>query len=227
MSDRNIYDKAFDLLLHEALSEVESEENVNLPDELDVDFSDEHKAKMKKIFDRERKKIWRKKVYKTAQRIAACAAVFIVISGITIMSVDAWRIRFLNFVFNNQQTNTEISMTSIPEENIYETDTLLIGYIPDRFTLTKNSKTDALLYLNFDNGANQIRITVVSSDTTTNIDTEDAVYEEMLINDNKALYAEKNGQRIVVICTYENVITIQGDISKDEIIKVAQNLKNK
>ncbi len=227
MSDKNMYDKAFDLLLHESLSEVEEEDNIDLPDALDVDFSDEHKAKMKKIFDTEKKKVWKKRFYKSAKRVAACAAVLIIVSGITIMSVSAWRVRFLNFVFNKQQTHTEISADDTQEVGMYETDKVLIGYIPEGFSLTKKRITSAITYLQFDNTTDQVKITMSSSTSIANIDTEDADYEEMLINGETALYAEKEGEKILAVCSEDGIVTIQGTIGREEIVKIARNLKIK
>ena len=225
---KDTFDKVFDTLLNEALSDVESEPNPDLPEEMDFEFSAEHKAKMKRIFDGEKKKIWRKQLYKSVSHIVACLIVLIVISGVTIMSVDALKIRFLNFVFNTNQTNTEITVSEETESGMYETDELLLGYIPTGFNLKTQKISPNMIRLVFNNESDNIVISVYSSNGMMSIDTEDSdYYENFDINDFKALYVENKNGHTLTMYNDSIMCIIKSTISKKEIVEIAQNFRKK
>ncbi len=119
------FDKILDSLIDEALPIVESMPDKNLPEEKDVVFSKEFEERMDKLFAKERKKRKRKAAAKCLRYIAASIAVVLAISGATVMSVEAFRVKFLNFVFNTHKTNTEITVDE--KANNYEKDYLLLN----------------------------------------------------------------------------------------------------
>ena len=58
------------------------------------------------------------------------------------------------------------------------------------------------------------------------VDTEDAdVVKEIIINDNNAIYIEKNGFVIIVWNIEKNTFSIRGTIEPDEAIKIAEGIK--
>ena len=65
-----------------------------------------------------------------------------------------------------------------------------------------------------------------SSEGVFQIDTEDAtVAKEIIINDSKAIYVEKNGFVIIVWNVGENTFSIRGTIDPEEAIKIAKSIK--
>lgn len=227
MSDREMVDKIFETMVHEALEEVEQEDTYQSCDNFDFEFSEQHKEKMKKIFDREKKKIWIRKFGKSMQRVAAGLLVVILVSGVAVMSVSAWRVKFLNFIFDTQQTNTEITTNEDVNQATYNTDLVSLNYIPEGFSLEKQMITEALTYLKFSDPVNDFTITITPLEGKISLDTESAYCEKIDINDNEALYSETDTEKILVIENIDKIITIRSSIEKGEIIKIAQNLKIK
>lgn len=227
MSDREMVDKIFETMVHEALEEVEQEDTYPLCDNFDFEFSEQHKEKMKKIFDREKKKIWIRKFGKSMQRVAAGLLVVILVSGVAVMSVSAWRVKFLNFIFDTKQTNTEITTNEDTNQATYNTDLLSLNYIPEGFSLEKQMIAEDLTYLKFSDSVNDFIISITPLEGKVSLDTENAYCEKININDNEALYSETDTENILVIENREEIISIKSSLKRDEIIKIAQNLKIK
>ena len=227
MSDREMVDKIFETMVHEALEEVEQEDAYPSCDNFDFEFSEQHKEKMKKIFDREKKKIWIRKFGKSMQRVAAGLLVVILVSGVAVMSVSAWRVKFLNFIFDTKQTNTEITTNEDTNQATYNTDLLSLNYIPEGFSLEKQMIAEDLTYLKFSDSVNEFIISITPLEGKVSLDTENAYCEKININDNEALYSETDTENILVIENREEIISIKSSLKRDEIIKIAQNLKIK
>ena len=227
MSDREMVDKIFETMVHEALEEVEQEDAYPSCDNFDFEFSEQHKEKMKKIFDREKKKIWIRKFGKSMQRVAAGLLVVILVSGVAVMSVSAWRVKFLNFIFDTKQTNTEITTNEDTNQATYNTDLFSLHYIPEGFSLEKQMIAEDLTYLKFSDSVNDFIISITPLEGKVSLDTENAYCEKININDNEALYSETDTENILVIENREEIISIKSSLKRDEIIKIAQNLKIK
>lgn len=227
MADEKMNEKLFETVLYQALKEVESEPNPDLPLDEDVEFSEAHKKRMKKLFDAERKKLRRKGYIKTFKYMAACLGLLIVVSSVTVMSVSALRIRVLNFIFNTEQTNTEITSSEETEDHVYDDEELSIEYLPDGFVLQTQKTTDQITYLCFGNGVDTIDFLIYPTDGTTSVDTENAISEKMVINGYDCLYSEIEHEKMLTVFNSYSTIVISSTINKNEIIKIAQNLKIK
>lgn len=223
MSD-NTFDKILDSLIDEALPAVEAMPDKNLPEEMDVDFSPEFEERMQKIFKNERRKVRRKRILRYSRNIAACFLIFVVISGISIMSVEAFRLKFLNLVYNSSKTNTEISFEE-HRSNRYESEWIALEYVPAGFSLEKSKSTDRISYLNFDNGEEYFDVTIYETDAVLSIDTEGGSTEKIKINDIDGIYSENDNVKSIVFRQDEKVCTVEGTIEKEELIKIAKNLK--
>ncbi len=229
MNDKNTFDKMFDALLDEALTAVESEPNPDLPEEMDVVFSDRHNAAMKKMFDSERRKIRRKQLYRSARHMAAALVVLILVSGVTVMSANALKTRLFNFVFNTSQTNTEITAKEVSESGKYESDVISLGYLPEGYILERQSgsgKGESII-LAFRNETSRFTIITHFGEGKISINTENAECEQLNINGKRALYTDNVNENIMTIYYDDVICTIHGNIPKEEIVEIAQNLKIK
>lgn len=225
MSEKNVFDTAFDAMLVEALKQ--SEAKSDLPQTMNVEFSARHNSAMKKIFDGERKKMRRHGAMRIAGRIAACVAVFAVVSGTAVMSVSALRVRFLNFVFNTYQTNTEITASENAQNGKYDTDEVTVEYIPSGFVLQRQQITDTTIFLVFGNETDRVKITVSQSEGLASVDTEGSQCEEVEADGRRGLYVENERGNTLIMHDNEIAYMLQGTISRDELIKIAQGLKKK
>lgn len=98
MSDYKILDKILDDIIDEAASIAAENLGKNIPEPEAAVFSKEHENAMQKIFRKERKKLFFKKVTKYSKCAAVFFIVVIIMSGITVFSVEAWRVKVMNFI---------------------------------------------------------------------------------------------------------------------------------
>ena len=207
MKINELKDKTLDDLLYFAAQEASKELVDEMPAPKSVEFSDEHKKKMEKLFKKQK----RTPIKSYLRRILAIAAVLIVVSSISIASVQAWRIRFLNFIMHISESNTELRYKENDTEgNSYSAEDVNLEYVPSGFKLSESRNN---------NGKIQI-------DSTLNVDTEDATAKEIKLNGKDAFLTEK-GDIISLLWNNEmNSFTLSGNLSEDEIVKIAENIKN-
>ena len=227
MSDfKNSYDEARKELVDRAFADSEKylEQQVMKDSEEHV-FSDEHNRKIEEIFKnfeaQEKKK--NKKSYAGWAKIAACIlAVVIVGSTVTIASVDAWRDKFLNFVFESEQPNTDFGLG---ENNgaFYSDNQIILEYMPAGFEMTESFGLDNQYYWMFENGEGYFQINLSEGSIDFSTDTEDASAEKMEINGYDAIYTSNDHVNSVVFNAGNKSVTFMGNIDKEEMIKIVSN----
>ena len=74
----------------------------NIPEE---ELSDQLNQKIDNMFSSARKRANRKRRFITAQRIAAVFVMLLTMASITVMSVEAFRVPVLNFIFKTTKQN--------------------------------------------------------------------------------------------------------------------------
>lgn len=220
----DIFDKMLDEYLDEAAKNAAGasygEEN-----DADVEFSQMHEAKMERFFAAQRKKQSAKK-YRRILKAAACVLLAVAVgSGVTIFSVDALRTRFLNFVFVPSKPNTDYNFGDYAQ-NRYSDSDITLNYIPEGFKLADKVKSSESIDLLFKNDEksyfyfNVNDITVQSS-----IDTENATVENITVNGYDGVYISNDNINALVWHDNRYSYDIIGNISKENIIKIAKNLK--
>ena len=223
MKINEIKDKTLDNLLYYAAQEASKELVDEMPAPESVEFSYEHKRKMKKLF-KNSKKISTKSYLK---RASAIVAVFIIISGISIASVQAWRIRFLNFIMHITESNTELRYKeNDTESSSYSADDGNLESVPNGFKLSESRNSSGKIYLRFENKNLTFSLYIRQLDSTLNVDTENADAKVIKLNGKDAFITEK-GDIISIIWNSETKsFALSGNLSEEEIIKIAENIKN-
>ena len=224
--NKELFEKMFDNVLDSALAKMAAEPDPELPDDEPVEFSEEHKNKIEQIFNRAKKRERKLMFRNNVKRAAICAVVLILLLGITAMSVGAVRNRILNFIHNIEETNAKIGISNELTEETYSDENITLNYIPYGFSLEKKQ----IKFYKFSSEMQYYTIHIINiSDSSGNdtIDTEKAEIERMMINENDCYYIENSNGKTIIISNGEKICTIQGDIEKDEIIKIAQNLEIK
>lgn len=223
--ENDSFDKAFDMLLTEAaiMANKDIGEKIKEPEE-EIVFSKEHEEKMQRIFRRER----RKRILKNASQLSKrCACVLLAAAAITsagVLSVDAWRSRALNFIFEPEKPNSEYSFDE-SQGTSYADDRISIGYVPKGFVPTVYSDKDSPGWLvSFENGDLYFEVDMESLDVSGGIDTEDAVVEELTIHGHKAIYSSNERVNILLWSDDYNAYTIMGNIDKIEILKIGESV---
>lgn len=224
-NDDKTLDKIFDLLVGEAavIANERIAEKIVLP-ELKIEFSEEHEAKMRKLFKIERSKVFFKNFQKYSLRVAGILLVFIIVSAISVFSVSAWRVKFLNFVFDSKKPNTEFQFGDA-KGNAYSNDEMTFEYIPSGFELVKSVANESNVYLRFENSGLYFSFSLNSIGGKIGIDTENGKIEELTINGYEAVYSENKNINALIWSNGEFAFTIIGNIPKEDIIKIAEKFK--
>ena len=170
----------------------------------------------------------------TAKRIAIKAAMAAVVLGIGIalmtFSVDALRIRVLNFLIDTTQRYTNIQVVDETNEqgkvtitwsNYYLPEYIIDGYSIISFQELGESK---IIYYRNARGE-EIQFSQSPGDNNYQINTEDTEATEVKINDTKGILSEKNG--VITLLWHDSRYTffIIGKADKEEIVKMAESTK--
>ncbi len=218
------FDKALDLLLDEA-AEGANEAIGNALDERTEEhiFSQEHEDKMQKLFKAEKRKLWLQKTAKYAKRAACFLAVILVTLGVAIGSVDAWRTRFLNFVLEVGEPNTDYNFGKTSSAS-YMDQEIALYYVPKGFQLSKRQAVQDILCLIFENDEQYFQIDLQPIDVNSSIDTEDGVVEQIVIKDEQAIYISNPRFNAVIWHDGEVAYSVLGTIEKEKLVKIAENI---
>lgn len=218
---------AFDILLDQAAERAAEHLGQSLPDsEEPVEFSAEHEEKMRRLFKQERTKRRRKSIMKYAKIAACLIGVLIVGAGITISSVDAWRVKFMNYVFDFSQPNTDINFSE-QEGTEYKDEEITLGYVPSGFALKEHDGNRDDLTLAFENVEQYFYISVCKIDTSFSIDTQEGSAEKTTLNGYEATYTSNHNVNTLMWHNGEYAFTVLGNLPKAEIFKIAEKIEKK
>ncbi len=166
----------------------------------DVTFSKEHEEKMKKLFEMQRKAHT-----KTAIKIASLAACVVVAF----------------FVVGNiyPQKNTTNMPQAISGEDTRND--ITVQYIPQGFEEKGSRIMTNVVLLSYKKDDLYFRINV-NAESVVIIDNTN-----IKINDYDSLYSDENGIRSIVWSDGERAFSVTGNVSKEELIKIAEGVKHK
>ncbi len=228
MKRNQLLEKTLDNTLHyiAPIAEEELMKEFNSRFNGNIEFSKEHEGKIQKLFKTERKKQFSSQATLILKRIAIIFIIISVVSTISILIVEAWRIKYLNFIIEVKDKYSDISLKEVTfYNNSYKTEDIAFGYIPEGFLVEDTKITDNHLFIQFVNQNNlYFSLDVNSLDVNLSIDTENANLREILINDGKAVLVEKNNEKILVWNNDKHIFTLIGNIKTSEIIKIAENI---
>lgn len=226
MSGDNILDKILDELIDQAALLAAENLGRNFPEPKKNDFSAEHENEMQNIFRKERKKMLLKRITKYIKRAAVICLMVAVASSITLFSVEAWRIKIMNFVVEMKQTHSKI----VFEENstkgdTYTSDELTIGYLPDGFQLEKSDVKKNKVNLVFKGDEKYFIFSMNDINGSMIIDTENATIKKVMINGQEAFFSSNSNINILVWHEGEFSYRLSGTIDENEMVKIAKNTK--
>ncbi|MBQ8526014.1 MAG: DUF4367 domain-containing protein [Clostridia bacterium] len=223
-----ILDNAFEEMLSAAAFEACREEAAKIPVPADkVDFSPEHKQKMSKLFAQYKRREMLKKLAKASKYAACILLAFVTVSAVTVFSVDAWRTRVLNYIYDPSAPGTEFHFDDKGGKYFSE-DGLILNYVPSGFHLEKDFSDNVNIRLHFEDDANNY-FTIVTHGLDSNIglDTEDSVVEEIIINGNKAIRVTNDRDNLIMWYDDNFAYVTNGNISHKELEKIVKNVEYK
>ncbi|NDO20068.1 DUF4367 domain-containing protein [Lachnospiraceae bacterium MD329] len=222
----DIFEKAFEEMLKEAAKRADKRLGGQLEEpKEEIVFSEEHERKVEKLFRLERRKRINKKLIKYTKR---CACILIVccvaVTAVGVVKVDALRTRFLRLLYEPDAPNSDIDFIG-DKTNYYADDYIHISYIPDGFKMTESSHEVGVGYT-FQNNNQYFTLDANNIETAGfNVDTEDMEIENLKIQNNDAIYLTKPRVNILVWSDDDTAYVLCGNISKEDIIKIAENIR--
>ncbi len=129
----------------------------------------------------------------------------------------------------------ELIKKVFPQYTEYQLDEEILGfdgktyvptYIPEGFTQIESVSTPSKHILSYRDDNNMyFDITISSASTVTQLNSEGAVIEPVYIGDEYGELITKGGWAGVIWSTETNIFTVDGELSREEILKIARNLK--
>lgn len=189
-------------------------------------FSPKFEKRMNRLIGRRNKPYYR--IINTAAKRAACiAAAALIISSATIMSVDALRNAFIDFivsVYEKFSIVQSINDNNSPDtiEDIYE-----ITYDLSDFTIDYEEYNEYRRDTTYIKDDITITFTqTVKEQYNVNLNTEDTEATTISINDHEAIYFQDNHNYYHLI--WDNgdyIITISANIDENALISIANSVK--
>jgi len=199
-------------------------EAVEVPESLDKWFYD-YIEKMKKA--EKRKKLF-SNLKQVSKRAAIIILVLIAAMSTLMFTVEAVRVRVLNFFIERNEKYTEVR---IDEEKGVMTPNLdwdsyySPGYLPEGYFFESSKVIGSSKVLKYTNEENQIIFTQANNGTDIQLDTEDAVVEEVSLDGNEGMIITEGDKVILFWYNEEASFTIIGHEDKEEILKIAESVE--
>ena len=131
----------------------------------------------------------------------------------------------------------ELIKKVMPQYTEYQLDEEILGfdgktyvptYIPEGFTQIESESVELVHTLTYRNeDGDYFDITISHSSTVTQLNTEGAVVESVFIGEEYGELITKDDFSGVIWSSEINIFTVDGALSKEEVLKIARNLKEK
>lgn len=183
----------------------------------------------KQLEKQHQKRKFSSRVQLLSKRVAIFFAIAMVGIFVTTMSVEAFRIKLFNIVTEVTEKYTKVSIVETEnglESQIDWESYYLPEYIPERYTYSKSENFgDIKIVFYSDAKGKEIQFSQTPVNPEYQIDTEEAIVADVTVNGEKAILVEKEGLLTLIWTTDEKTFHIIGELERDEIIKMAENLK--
>lgn len=200
----------------------------NLPTEKDL-------ARFEKLLNAHLKKARRKKqAPKILRRTLVAVASVVIVFSTMMLTVQAFRIQVLNFLINIEPKYTSLGLNS--SNNDQSSGKLVVNwanaymptYIPKGYKIGSISSTESTKKIVFNNLNNDSTVlyTDYISPYSIAIDTEGAsLIQSIIISGQEGTLAVKGSTTTVAWKIDDHLFTIQGQLSTDEVTKMAEGVK--
>lgn len=175
----------------------------------------------------------RRHIWQALNRAAVAILVAMVIFFTTVATVEAVRVRVLNFLMDIQEEYTSFQLkdssngseggsTTIDWSQAY-----VPTYLPDGYEVSATSQNENYKKIEFTNSQGSlITYMELGAGHKPALDTENAsVFEEVSINEHEGALVVKNSLVTVIWAMEERMFMIRGEIGKDTVVKMAEGVK--
>ena len=177
------------------------------------------------------KKVHNKAHFSNLNKAAVAVLTIVVLFSTMMLSVQALRVKVLNFLISIQSEYTSFKL----EDDDQTAEKLIVDwknayvptYIPKGYSVTDMSYSDAIKKITLDSEDNKTSIIYTQFESgSISIDTENAsLIETIKINDQDGTLSIKDATTTVVWKMDNHLFIVQGQISRKEAIKIAESVK--
>lgn len=178
--------------------------------------------------EKQRRK-WLKRIRSYSGRAAMFILVLIGVSTVVTMSVEAFRIRILNYFIEKTESYTEFKVDEVVDgQNAPKLDLdqyYYLTYLPEGYTYDCHQIVGDVVILRYSNGTDIIIFTQENTGSAYHLDTEDAEMKEVPIRDSSGYLIVKDDASILFWNEKSMDFMINGNLEPNELIKIAESLK--
>lgn len=213
--------KAFEIYNKKLCESLPTDEELK-----DITFSESFEKKMQKLI-KAQKKSYFYLINTVGKRVAIILLTLFTSLTATTFSVKAIRESVIEFITETFEKFTKISVEDEEPDTQAELIKTAPKYIPEGYTLESELEIGVIYRIIYSNSdKNTIDYTQkINFGTNYNIDTEDIEYEEININSFDGIKYVKNAINTVVFADETYLYTVYGQVSFDELIKIAESIK--
>lgn len=232
MADRKLINDYNDALINLAVSEMLEQCGKELEEKYkdveDVTPSPEAAEKFEKALNKAYRngqlRSFRTKIAKFGRYAVTVCAAFIIVFAVSVVSVDALRLRFLEWLVNIHESHSSLKINN--NNNAYY-DIMHADYMIDGYKLINYNDNGKIIEMNYSNNINNIKIRIYLNDPTFNTDNENTLSEEVYINENRGQYQKSELMSAIFWYSGEKSYCISTNdiqITKDELVEIAQSI---
>ncbi len=231
MKKQDLNERVFDEILKYASADYVEEINSQLPSEGELisehTFSADFNKKMELMFSEQKK---RERIHRIKQSLLKVAViVFLVLAAslFTVMSVDALRVRILNYFIERSEKSTTYFMDSKSSDVTIDSEGIFLPtYMPSGYSIVSYDVIgDYCLAIYNDDAENVFILEIFAGDSIVGLDSENAYFEHIKINGQPAEYYLKNDIGTVVYNHDKRIYVLSAPLIKDELVKIAESIE--
>lgn len=174
---------------------------------------------IRRLFDKTRNNRYHRLTKRGFRALLIAAILLVIAIATTAVALPKSNIILTFYEGNAYITNTNKTAYSQIEQ-------LQIKYIPDNFVLSEEDCANSYqCYQYTDNTNNQLYFSVskLPSNTKCHFDTS-GTYERITVNNVNYIFADNDKKRLILWYTDTNFYMCEGNISRDELLTIAQNM---
>lgn len=201
-----------------------------------ITFSESLEEKMQRLIARQ-KKSWFYLVNTAAKKVAVIILAVLIGVTATTFSVKSLRQSAIKFITETYEKFTRIIFvndTDNEAEGGSNDGTIIFepvypSYIPEGFTLTNSMDLDVLVMREYKNAAGEFFTydQQIKSDTSININTEQAEYKYINISGYDGVVYKFENETTIIFSNEYSVFSITGTVFEDELKKIAESIIKK
>ncbi len=192
----------------------------------DITFSEAFEKKMEKLI-RAQKKSYFYLINTVGKRVAVIILAIMISLTATTFGVKAIRESVIKFITETFEKFTSVSVENENPDIQVEIIKTAPQYIPEGYILESEMESGGIYRVIYSSLGNSTidYIQKIYFGTIYNVDTEDIKYEKININSFEGIKYVKNGINTVVFADSTYMYDISGEVSFDELIKIAESIK--